>query len=101
MNFDSLVANLTPLAESLRGAEEHAFVQYTPIVESILHSRSRDVRHIELTLDALLDLAGHPTGLQLFRRLCRHYWDIDSVATAEYVLIYRDRWHDETEEVKP
>lgn len=93
-NFDSLLGNLTALAESLRGAEEHAIAQYTPTVESILHSHSRDVTHIERTLDSLLDLAGHPAGLQLFRRLCRHYWDIDPAATAEYVMIYRNTWDD-------
>jgi hypothetical protein len=101
MNCDSLVCNLATLAESLRGAEEHAIAQYTPIVEAILRRRSHDVRHIECMLDGLLSVASHPAGLELFRRLCRHYWEIDPAATAEYVLIYRKTWDDETEEVKP
>jgi hypothetical protein len=100
-NFDSLLGNLTALAESLRGVEDHAIAEYTPIVESILRSRTRDVPHIERTLDGLLDLAGHSAGLQLFRRLCQHYWDIDPAATAEYVLIYRNLWEDSEEEVEP
>jgi hypothetical protein len=30
--------------------------------------------------------------LELFRRLCRHYWDIDPAATAGYVHAYREMW---------
>lgn len=96
--FDDLVTNLTALAESLCGIQELGVAQYTPVVETILRTRSRDVRHIEHTLDHLLDFACHPAGLELYRRLCRHYWDIDPVATAEYVLIYRNMWEKEDEE---
>jgi len=34
-------------------------------VETILHTPSRDVRHIEHTVDRLLDFACHPDGLPL------------------------------------
>lgn len=97
-DFEDTVAKLTTLAESLRGLQELGIAQYTPVVKAILRTRSRDVRHIEHTLDHLLDFACHPAGLELFRRLCRHYWDIDPTATAEYVLIYRKMWENEEEE---
>ena len=100
-SFDDLVGNLSALAESLRGIQELGIAQYTPVVETILRSRSRDVRHIEHTLDYLLDFACHPEGLKLYRRLCRHYWDIDPAATAEYIMIYREMWEDEEEEETP
>ena len=66
--------------------------QYGPEVERIVKSGSRDVRRIERTLDSLLDFAADGTCLELFRRLCRHYWDIDPSATAEYVYAYREMW---------
>jgi hypothetical protein len=99
-DFENLVTNLTALAESLRGTQELGVAQYTPVVEAILCTRSRDVRHIEHTLDHLLDFACHPAGLELYRRLCRHYWDIDPAATADYVNIYRKMWDNEDEEVE-
>ena len=99
-DFEDTVTKLTALAESLRGIQEIGVAQYTPVVEAILRNRSRDVRHIEQTLDSLLDIACHPDGLHLYRRLCRHYWDIDPAATAAYVNAYREMWDDEEEEVE-
>lgn len=62
--------------------------------------KSRDVCHIEDTLDHLLDFACHPDGLLLYRRLCRHYGEIDPAATAAYINAYRERC-EEDEEEKP
>jgi hypothetical protein len=100
--YEDLVTKLSSLAESLRGIQELGVAQYTAVVEAILRTRSRDVRHIEHTLDHLLDFACHPAGLELYRRLCRHYWDIDPAATAEYVNAYRELWdHEDAEDKTP
>jgi hypothetical protein len=48
--FENLVTNITALAESLRGIQELGVARYTPVVETILRTRSRDVRHIEHSL---------------------------------------------------
>ena len=74
-----------------------AVVEYTPVVDGLIRSGSRDVRRIEQALDGLLSFADYDPALQLYRRLCRHYWDIDPVAAAEYVQIYRKMWDSEDE----
>lgn len=28
----------------------------------------------------------------MYKKLCRHYWDIDPAATADYVNAYREYW---------
>jgi hypothetical protein len=84
------------LAAQIQGLNHRAEVEYTPLVQDIIRSRSRDVRLIEQTLDGLLDFCGYDPVLQLYRRLCRHYWDIDPVATASYVGFYREMWDSET-----
>jgi hypothetical protein len=89
---------LHELAERLRGIQELGVAQYTPVVNSIIATRSRDARYIEHTLDFLLDFACHPAGLALFKRLCRYYYAIDPVATVGYVHAYRDMW--DTEEAE-
>ena len=71
---------------------EQGVAQYLPIVDSIIASRCRDVNQIEHTLDYLLDFCAHDSGVSLFRRLCRYYWDIDPVGTAIYVNHYREMW---------
>jgi hypothetical protein len=65
---------------------------YQPVVGAILCTGSRDVAYIEHTLDALLDFCGHAPVLELYKALCRHYWDIDPAATAHYVHAYRELW---------
>ncbi len=83
------------LAAQIQGLNHRAEVEYTPRVQDIIRSRSPDVRLIEHTLDGLLDFCGYDPVLQLYRRLCRHYWDIDPVATASYVGFYREMWDSE------
>jgi type I restriction enzyme R subunit len=42
--------------------------------------------------DGLLDFCAYPPALQLYKRLCRHYWEIDPVATSSYINAYRELW---------
>lgn len=69
--------------------------QYQPVVDELLRTGSRDGQQIERTLDGLLDFCGHAPVLAMYRRLCRHYWDIDPAATADYIKAYREQWDSE------
>lgn len=89
--FGSIIA----IAEEMQRLAKLALVQYTPVVESIIRSKSRDVHHIQHTLDRLLDFGFYDPMVELFRRLCRHYYFIDPAAAASYVLTYRDMWDSE------
>ncbi len=96
---------MTDLVEAIRGQVEsisvlirRAVVEYTPIVDSIVRAQSRDIRHIEHTLDVLLDLCFDPEALLLYKKLCRHYDSIDPAATSFYVHSYREMWASEPEE---
>ncbi len=90
------VSAIMALAAQIQELSERAVVEYTPVVEAILRAGNRDVQLIERTLDGLLDFCGYDPAVELFRRLCRHYWDIDPVATAEYIQIYRKMWDPES-----
>ena len=85
------------LAEQLSGLHDQALREYKPLVDGIIQSKSRDVRMIEQTLDGLLGFCCDDRALEVYRRLCRYYWDIDPVATAGYVNAYRDMWDSEGE----
>ena len=97
-DFDALLQSVSAIAQDMKELHSLAVAQYTPVVETIIATHSRDIRHIEHTLDHLLDIACHPAGLQLFKSLCRHYYGIDPVATAFYVHAYRDMWDSEKED---
>jgi hypothetical protein len=79
-------------ARDLRKLQQQAAQQYEPVVDDILRTRSRDVHHIEHVLDGLLDFCGHEPVLEMYKKLCRHYWEIDPAATATYINAYREYW---------
>ena len=98
-NIDHMQA-IRQLAGSLVELQRQAAQQYQPVVDDILRTRSRNTEHIEHTLDRLLGFCGDETVLQMYKKLCRHYWDIDPAATADYVNAYREYW-DSDEGIQP
>lgn len=91
-DYAELLQSTHALARELQGLQGAAVAQYTPLVDALIATGSRDARQIEWTLDGLLDFCGHGPALDLYRRLCRHYFDIDPVATASYINAYREMW---------
>ncbi len=92
MAVDSIPDSIVQLAAEIDATHQQAVREYAPLVEAILSTRSQDKRQIEQTLDGLLSFCGFAPALDLCRRLCRHYWDIDPAATASYVDAYRTTW---------
>ena len=84
------------LAKALTALNQQAVLEYTPIIESILCARSQDAEHIEHTFDGLLSFCSYAPALVLFKKLCRHYWEIDPNATAFHINAYRDMWDSDT-----
>ena len=90
MDDASAMESIRLLAGSLRALNQQAVREYTPVTETILRTRSRDVGHIERTLDGLLSFCRHEPVLQLYTSLCRHYFPIDPSATVDYINAHRD-----------
>lgn len=100
-DYANMLESISALAGSLRAINQQAVREYTPVVETILRSLSRDARHIERTLDGLLDFCGHEPALQLYKKLCRYYFPINPAVTAEYIHAYREVWDSEEKEEQP
>ena len=99
-DHDAMQAICT-LAASMRDLQRQAAQQYLPVVDEILRTGSRDTQHIEHTLDRLLDFCGYEPVLRMYKKLCRHYWDIDPAATAYYVSAYREHWDGDEQVSQP
>ena len=95
--FDAVAGGLDAFVGQLQQLQLQAAQQYQPMVDELVHTGSRDVQQIEHTLDGLLDFCGHAPVLEMYRRLCRHCWDIDPAATAYCVNAYRERWDSDEE----
>ena len=101
-DYEEFLEGMKGLAGELQAVNQRATDAYAPIVDEIVRSRSRDINHIEHTLDGLLGFCCHDAALVLFKKLCRYYWDIDPIATAGHINAYRDMWDsDEIEAVAP
>ena len=94
-DFDALFTAIVPIVGRMQDLQRQAAQQYKPVVDDILRSGCRDAKQIEHTLDCLLDFCGHEPAFQLYKRLCRHYWDIDPAAAADYIKAYREHWDNE------
>lgn len=94
--------DLHDLAKSVVALQKEAVKQtllvYKPKVELIINSNSSDKNAIEHTLDALCEVAFDNEVLLLFKKLCRYYYNIDPVATAEQIQFYREMWDNEEED---
>ena len=63
-------------------------------IEYIIKNNIKDEKQIERQLDEMLDiLFVYETDetLLTFRRLCRHYFDINPQATADYINFYKEQ----------
>jgi len=84
--------SIRKIIEATEPLYRQAESEYTPLVNSIIKRQCRDPKEIERLLDGLLDFACDERMLKLFKKLCRYYYSIDPVATAEYVNLYRKLW---------
>jgi hypothetical protein len=88
-------AQISALAARLHDLHRQQVAALKPIAQDLIQSQSLESQEIEHALDHLLDCAGIPEGLALFKALCRYYYAINPVATAGYVHAYRDMWDSE------
>jgi hypothetical protein len=99
--YDATSRAIISLARGLRDLQQQAAQQYKPVVDGILLTRSRDIQHIEHALDRLLDFCGHEPVLEMYKQICRHYWNIDPAATAYYINAYREYWDSDAQGGQP
>lgn len=57
--------------------------------ENVIKNNIKDSKVIENILDNLLDICEDEEALLLFRKVCRYYYTINPMATADYINFYR------------
>lgn len=93
--IDDLVEHLKPLVEHMKYIHDMAVVAYTPLVDDIC-SRNATRNEVELMLDWLLMYAGDDRMLQLYKRVCRAYWQVYPDSIAFYIMEYRKEYDPES-----
>ena len=93
-----MVQTIGKLSVAQQQLAHQAEQQYSFEVEAILQEKYRDSRRIECLLDGMLDFCFDDEMLRLYKKLCRYYYKIDSVATVSYVYAYREMWDEEEDQ---
>ena len=98
---DAEFAKIRSLATSVHAIHRQRVALLSPIAQTLIDTRSRNVKEIEQTLDHLLDCACVLEGLAVFKALCRYYYPINPTATSSYVHAYREMWDTEAPQHGP
>ena len=82
--LDKIVEIAKPLAE----LQEYRYNLISSNIKYILNNNIKDEREIEQALEDIFEFCDDEDALQLFRKLCGHYYKINPVATAHHVQWY-------------
>jgi hypothetical protein len=98
-SFNNCVEEIGGMIREMQALLRISLPEYTRQVSAVIRNKIRDATQIEHLLDSLLDRIGIDDDyLDLFKKLCRYYWDIDPAAVADYVYAYHDLYDSDGEE---
>ena len=89
---DELAKELKPIIQQLNALNDQAVAAYVPLVEDIC-SRKATEKDVGWLLTWMLDFAGNERMLELYKRVCRAYWQTYPETIVFYIMEYR-RWYD-------
>lgn len=97
---EELLNAIKNIAKDLGKLNQQAYQTYQLNVDAIILSKTTDNSPIENLLDDMLGFCGDEHVLELYKKLCRYYWEINPQATANYVHYYREMWDSESKDDK-
>lgn len=86
------------LAENIAKLCEQAFIIYKPIVDEICSGRKVEHKELEDVLDGLVSMCISDDMLNLFKRVCRRFYDQYPEIIADYVLFFKEMYEEKEED---
>ena len=83
------------LAQQIKGLHDQAVAVYTPLVDDIC-ARIAPMKEVEWLLDYMFGFAGEERMLLLYKRVCRHYWQVYPEMIAWHIMEYRKEYDPES-----
>lgn len=83
---------VTQIAKKIQNLAKTAVISFEREFNEIIDSRCMDAYQIEHTLDGMLNFCFDKSILEMYRKLCRYYYNIDQKSATGYVYAYRDMW---------
>lgn len=85
---------LYDMCKSIIELHKQRYVIVKSEIEKIIKDKVKDERYIQRKLDEMLDILlfyENDDSLLLFRRLCKYYFSINPMVTAQYITYYREQ----------
>ena len=86
--------DLSKLVIQIENINKMAYTQYKPIADDLC-SRVAAINEVEHILDRMLDFCGCNEILVLFKKICKHYYEIYPEMIAYEIDSYREFWDNE------
>ena len=83
-----ILNDIKDLAKQISQLNEEAYHVYKPLVDDICNRRASK-KDVERLLDRLFGFAGNDRILELYKQVCRSYWQIYPDSIAYYIMDYR------------
>lgn len=93
--IDDLVEHLKPLIEQMKHIHDMAVVAYAPLVNDLCNRKATQ-NEVEWMLDRLLMYSCDDRMLQLYKQVCRTFWQTYPNSIAFYVMEYRIEYDPES-----
>ena len=87
------------LVKSIELLHKQAYYIYAPLVDDLCSRPDASVDEVEHMLDYLLDFCATDEILELYKKVCRSFFDKYPKSIADYILIYREMYETDEDEI--
>ena len=86
--------DIQEIANAIQETNDFAYTTYKPMVEDII-ARNASESEVEHLLDYMVSLTGDDRMLQLFKKVCRRYYEQYPEMIASAILFYKEMYEEE------
>ena len=86
--------NIQEIANAIQETNDFAYTTYKPMVEDII-ARNASESEVEHLLDYMVSIIGYDRMLQLFKKVCRRYYEQYPEMIASAILFYKEMYEEE------
>lgn len=88
---------LDEIVKQVRNLNQQILAVYTPLVEEICLGKNVSKKDLENLLDWLVSSCISDDVVELFKKVCRHFYYQYTEVITDYVLIYKELYEDDIE----
>jgi hypothetical protein len=93
-DINSKSENIRYFAEQIKALNHEAYLYYKPITEKLCNGQASET-DVEFVLDRMLDFCGSDEILDMFKKICRCYYERYPEMIAFEINGYRELWDTE------